>query len=230
MIQVEVEKRETTVSFDKLAVIALNTDLVRLAQPKGPYAHLVLANGSRFALAAARADAFTLTGKTLFGAEVHVPVADVIALDLFQGRAVYLSDLAPTRYEFTPFLNDHWPYVPDGSVAGRDLRLAKNTYDKGIGVHSQSRLTYDLSAAYQRFDALVGLDDRSGQEGSVIVRVLVDDKPQDLGWQNDLTGRDAPKPVRVNVAGARELTLVVEFGRGGDVQDHVDWADARLIK
>ena len=36
--------------------------------------------------------------------------------------------------------------------------------------------------------------------------------------------------VRVSVAGARELTLVVKFGGRGDVQGHVDWADAKLIK
>jgi hypothetical protein len=27
-----------------------------------------------------------------------------------------------------------------------------------------------------------------------------------------------------------EITLVVEFGPGGDIRDHVDWADARVIK
>ena len=37
-------------------------------------------------------------------------------------------------------------------------------------------------------------------------------------------------PVRVAVKGAKEATLVVEFGRGGDVGDHVNWADARLVK
>ena len=37
-------------------------------------------------------------------------------------------------------------------------------------------------------------------------------------------------PARVRVAGARHLTLAVLFGRHGDVQDHVDWGDARLIK
>ena len=29
---------------------------------------------------------------------------------------------------------------------------------------------------------------------------------------------------------AKQLTLVVDFGERGDVQDDVDWVDARLIK
>ena len=42
--------------------------------------------------------------------------------------------------------------------------------------------------------------------------------------------RGGPLPVRVDVTGAKELTLAVEFGQGGDVEDHVNWADARLIR
>jgi hypothetical protein len=226
-VRVEVDKRPVAVGFAKLAVIALNTDLVRFPKPKAAYAHAVLANGARLALASARADGQTFTGKTPTGTEVRFPVADLIALDLYQAKAVYLSDLKPARYEYTPYLDEHWPYVADGNVAGRDLRLGGGTYDKGLGMHSQSRLTYDLSAGYQHFEALVGLDDETGREGSVVVRVLVDGKPQDA---KEMTGRGAPRPLRVNVAGARELTLVVEFGRGGHVQDHVNWADARLIQ
>ena len=76
----------------------------------------------------------------------------------------------------------------------------------------------------------MGLDEKTGQEGSAMIEVLVDGKAQDVGSPADLTAADAPKRVWINVAGARELTLVVKFGRRGDVQDHVDWADARLIK
>ena len=32
------------------------------------------------------------------------------------------------------------------------------------------------------------------------------------------------------LTGAKDLTLVVDFGSNGSVQDDVDWADARLIK
>ena len=34
----------------------------------------------------------------------------------------------------------------------------------------------------------------------------------------------------VRQTGVKELTLEVDFGKGGPVQDHVDWADARLVK
>ena len=174
------------------------------------------------------------SGRTTRGAEVVIAPDGLMALDLVGGRAVYLSDLKPKRYDFTPFLDREWPWVRDGSVAGRDMVLAGSTYTKGVGLHSESRLTYDLGGAYQRFEALVGIDDRTGREngreGSARIGVLVDGKAQDVGGDKDLTPRGGPRAVKVNVAGARELTLVVEFGRRQDVLDHVDWADARLVK
>ena len=60
------------------------------------------------------------------------------------------------------------------------------------------------------------------------VKVLVDGKPRDWGWDKELTGRDGVKEVRLDVVGARELTLAVEYGRFD--QGQVDWADARLVK
>jgi hypothetical protein len=215
---------------DKVLVLALSTELARSLRAKGVYARLVLANGGRLSLSSARADGEELIGKALFGATVRIPVKQIVALDTRQGRAVYLSDLKPRRYEHTPYLGVRWPYTVDASVAGNELRVGGSTYDKGIGMHSQSRLTFDLGGSYQWFEAWVGLDDRTGNDGSVIVGALVDGKPIDLGPARDLTGRDKPLTVRARVAGARELTLEVLFGRHGDVQDHVDWADARLIK
>jgi hypothetical protein len=229
--RVEVEKKEVQVSRAEVAVIAFNTELASRSRPEGAYGHLVLADGCRLALASARLEGGkTLRGKTLGGAEVEVPLGQVAALDLYQGRAVYLSDLKPSSYRHTRFLGLDWPYVPDGSVAGRELRLGGSAYDKGVGMHSASRLTYDLGGKYRRFEALVGLDDQTGRRGRVNVQVLVDDNPQDLGWDKELTARDKPLRIRVDVTKAKRLTLVVGFGRFGDVQGHVDWADARLIK
>ncbi len=119
-LRIKAGTKEVQVAFDKVAAVALNTTLARSLRPKGVYGKLVLADGGRLSLAAARADGQTLTGKTLFGPELAIPVERVIALDLLQGRAVYLSDLKPKGYAMTPYLDVGWRYVADGSVLGSD--------------------------------------------------------------------------------------------------------------
>src|SRR5262249_10728648 len=150
---------------------------------------LELANGCRLSLASASSDGKTLTGTTPFGSEVHIPLEQVIALYVLQGRAVYLSDLKPAKVEQLPYLAVSLPPVRDGHVKGPDLRLAGSVYHKGLGMHSTCRMTYDLGGAYQRFEALVGLDDLTGREGSAGIEVLVDGKPQKLAVESKLTHR-----------------------------------------
>jgi hypothetical protein len=191
---------------------------------------LRLDNGSRLILTSARSDGQVLNAKTELGATIQVAVDEIAGLDWYQGRAIYLSDLKPSRYGHIPYLDVHWPYRLDASVRGNPIRLAGSTYDKGIGMHSESRLTYDVSDGYHWFEALVGLDGETGKEGSVTIQVLVDGKPQDVGETEELTASNSPRSVRVPLTGAKELTLVVKFGRHGDVHDDVNWADARLIK
>jgi hypothetical protein len=55
----------------------------------------VLANGARISLASAKADDRMLIGKALSGIAVQVPVDQIAALDILQGRAEYLSDQKP---------------------------------------------------------------------------------------------------------------------------------------
>jgi hypothetical protein len=238
-VEVEVDKKAVEVATDKVAAVALGTDIVTSLKPKGVYGRVVLFGeggdiGARLSLvSAACADGRTLQGKTLFGSDLRVPLERVAALDVYQGRAVYLSDLKPTRFEFTPYLGEGgpvWPWVADGSVADCDLRLAGSTYDKGLGLHSKSRVSYNIAGAYRRFEARVGLDDETGREGSVRVWVLADGKPLDIGTDRELTARSGPLIVAVSVVGAKELTLEVDFGERADKQDHVNWCDARLVK
>jgi hypothetical protein len=234
-VEVEVDKKRVVVSMSKVAYIAFNTELADPLRPKGAYARLILtgtppSSGGRLSLTSASADGITLAGTTVFGARLSVPLAEVAALDLYQGCSVYLSDLKPSQYEHRAYLDAKWPFAVDGNVAEHDLLLGGSTYDKGIGLHSHSRLTYRLSGGYRRFEALVGLDDQDGRRGSVRIRVLADGQPRDLGADREVTTRSGPLPVGINVEGVRELTLEVEFGRDGDVQDVVDWIDARLVK
>jgi len=45
-----------------------------------------------------------------------------------------------------------------------------------------------------------------------------------------LSDKSKPLPVRLDVKDAKELTLVVEFGKRGDVLARVNWIDARLVR
>ncbi|HWG46318.1 MAG TPA: NPCBM/NEW2 domain-containing protein [Gemmataceae bacterium] len=234
-VEVEVEKKPVVVKMAQVAYIAFNTELAAMLRPKGVYARLILTDtrpgeGGRLSLTSASCDGTTLTGTTVFGARLSVPLHAVAAVDLQQGRAIYLSDLKQSKYEYHPYLDATWPFAADGNVAEHDLLLGGSTYDKGIGLHSHSRLTYRLAGAYRRFEALVGLDDKDGRRGSVRIRVLADGEPLDLGADRELTARSGPLPISVKVEGVRELTLEVQFGDYGDVQDVVDWTDARLVK
>jgi len=230
-IGIEVDKKPVAVDVSRTAAIALSSDLTETPRPKGVYGRVILdGGGARLSLASAGcADGVTLTGTTPFGAALSVPLMDVAALDLFQGKAVYLSDLKPSRYVYFPYLNDRWEYGRDGSAAGLDLRLAGSTYDKGVGLHSHSRLSYAVPPGCRRFEALVGLDDRAGRRGSARIRVLADGKAIPIG-AGELTAIGGSMAVRVDLAGVKELTLEVDFGKGGPVQGCVDWVDARFVK
>jgi hypothetical protein len=226
-VTLEVDKKAQRLDRERIAVIACNTEFARASRPRGIYGRLVLANGARLSLASAEGDEQTWTGKTLFGASLRIPVEQIVALALLHGRATYLSELKPKTYEHTPYFGLSWPFENDASVTGQDLRLAGSTYDRGIGMHTESRLTYDLEGNNEWFESLAGLDDRAGPAANASVQVLVDGKPAGTA---DLTGTTSPKPLRVRIAGAHQLTLVAQFGPHGDVQGHVDWAEARLIK
>jgi hypothetical protein len=237
-VEVEQDRKPVEVKLDKVAAVALSTDGVDRLKPKGIYARLVLTGdansvGTRLTLASATSDGMTLEGKTMFGATVRVPLARVAALNLFQGAAVYLSELKPAKFEYTPYLGDSgvkWPLAVDAAVTGRDLRLDGSVYDQGLGMHSRSSATYNLEGKYRRFEALVGLDDETGRDGSARVRVLGDGKPFDLGTGDDLTAKNGPLVVNLRIEGVKELTLEVDFGKRGDVQGHVNWAEACVLK
>ncbi|QEL17349.1 NPCBM/NEW2 domain-containing protein [Limnoglobus roseus] len=217
-----------------VAAVALNPGLGAIRKVKGPFGRVVLTDGSRISFATATADATTLRGSTFFGTAVELPVDRIVSLDIQQGKAANLADLKPKSEAIEPFNDLAWPWQANRTVKARPLRLATklgtSTFDTGLGTHPRTTLTYALYGKYRRFTALVGLDSETGQRGTAKVRILVDGQEQPLESLAKLTAVGGPIPVSVDLAKAKELTLVVDFGPGGDVQADVNWADARLIE
>jgi hypothetical protein len=220
------------VAGKELAAVAFNPALVKPRKPKGPYAQVVLADGSRLALTAPSVADGVLKGETLFGQKVVLPLDSVVSIDVLQGKAVYLSDLKPKKAEHGGFLDVVWPWAADRTVHGTPLKLAgdggDSTFGKGLGTHPRTVLTYDLGGLYRRFETMVGLDPDSGTRGRVAVRVLVDGKEQPLPRRGAVAG-GTPVAIRLDVTGAKTLVLEVDFGPTGSVEAGVNWVEARLI-
>ncbi|MBN2216104.1 MAG: NPCBM/NEW2 domain-containing protein, partial [Pirellulales bacterium] len=144
------------------------------------------------------------------------------------GRAEYLSDRAPDGYRHVPYLDLQWPYHNDRNVLGGRLRAGGRMYLKGLGVHSMARLTYRLDEPFDRFEAELALDDAAGAGGNVRYHVYVDRRR--TFSSEPVRGGDPPAAVRVDLAGAKRLDLVVDYGQRADQLDYANWLDARLIR
>ncbi len=223
---------ERVVPLDTVGAVAFNPALASARRPKGAYRLVVLRDGTRLHLTATAADEATLRGKTLFGQPVELSLGSVVAIDAVRGKATDLASLKP-KVGQGGFLGVTWPWAADRTIRGEPLRLLTangvETFDHGVGTHPKTVLTYELAGKYRRFEALVGLDPVSGRHGRAVVRIAVDGSDATPSGLTDLRPGQAV-PVRVELAGAKQLTLTVDFGPAGDVQADVNWADARLFE
>jgi hypothetical protein len=223
--------RKVQTPWPKLAGIAWNTDRQARLRTKKTYSRAVLEGGARVNFLELRFQekARRWTGKTQFGATLELPESSLLALDVRQGLAVDVSALTPARYEHRPFLGAAWPLAKDAAATGRPLRLNGSTYERGLGTHAACKVAYKIDGQYQRFDALVGIDE-SSPRGRARAAIDLDGKRIDLNDGKELTSQTAPLRVQLDVGNVRIMTLIVEFGSFGDVQADVTWAKARLIK
>jgi NPCBM/NEW2 domain len=217
-----------------MAAVAFNPSLGAIRKVKGPIARLVLSDGTRVSLANVTADSTTLKGTALFGAALAVPVREIVAVDVLQGKSTFLADLKPKTETVEPFNDLAWPWQSNRTAKHRPIQLRSksgmSTFDTGLGTHPKTTLTYALDGKYRAFTALVGLDAETGRRGQAKVSIFVDGKLQAIPGLETLSAATGAVAVDVSVAKAKELTLVVDFGPNGDVQADVNWADAKLIE
>lgn len=159
-------------------------------------------------------------------------------------RWVALSELPVLSYKHVPFLELAWPLGVDRNVLGGRLRAAVPRAEgepaavpvflQGLGMHSASRVVYDLSGSrFRRFQASLAIDASVRPRGSVIGRVFLagDDGSWKAVFDSPVVrGTDAPLPIAVDIAGARAIALAIETADRGDEGDHANWLDARLVR
>ena len=142
----------------------------QLTAPKVLPAGVILRNGNRFTARIISADRATLRFDAGLLGKMTLPWQMIRRIDLRSKRVVYVSDLTPSRVEQHTLLGASWPVRHDRNVAGGPIRLGGKRYAKGLGVHSYTSLSYELGGAYERFSAVVGVDDSVAPRGSVVFR------------------------------------------------------------
>ena len=164
------------------------------------------------------------------GQELSVPTREISRVSFRGGRLSWLSEMEPAAEKAQPLLGPAFKAARDRTTGGRALIVAGRTFRRGVAVRSRSELTWKLDGAYAAFESFIGIDDESGAggEGSVRFRVLVDGVEKYASPV--VRGGEPARFVRVDLAGAKEITLRVEEADEMDLADHADWAEARLIK
>ncbi|NLS95341.1 MAG: alpha-galactosidase [Planctomycetaceae bacterium] len=115
----------------------------------------------------------------------------------------------------------------DKNCMGQPMSIAGRTFERGVGTHADSLMHVELDGKVSRFTALVGVDSRTGERGTVSFQVYADGKKAfDSG---PMKGGDPAKEVDVPLEGVRRLMLIVGSG-GDDVSyDNANWAEAEFV-
>lgn len=239
LLSLTAERCEVRTAFGPVAVetsavlgAALNPSLVNLPTPEGPSALVRLSDGGWVSLTGLRMEANAeLQGRTLFGESVRLPLEDVQRIDFFGRRVVSLAALTPESADLRPWLSPprSLRLRPNRNVRGGFLSVRGVESPRGWGLTSDARVTFLLEGQYSAFQSTIGIDDAASGGGAAVFGVELDQRR--VYTSPLLTGESDPVEVGpLDVRGAVELTLVVEYGESGDVLDYADWVDAVLIR
>lgn len=150
-----------------------------------------------------------------------------VLAEMVGGRRVWLTDLKPSSYQSIPFLKRTWPLAVHSNALGGPLRIAGKEYSRGFGLHSACKLQWQLDGRYERLMGQVGIDDLGGKWADADVSILLDKKV--LVEFRNLRHGQPPREFNVELRGGRKLTVSVDYGRHGHVQDRVNIVNPALI-
>jgi len=226
---------DLTLDRERVAAVRIGTPPGGRPKRVAPVLRLALAGGTEVELSGVTLTADgNGTGTLLGGPQVAFPVAQVLRIAVVGGRLAYLETFEPSAYEQYSLDILKWDIKSRTNVLGGPMRLRRRktaeavTFDHGIGVHGPCRIVYPLNGQYERFIALAGVDEAAGQWADANLVVKVDGKERFRA--DHVKWREPARPINLAVAGARRIELVVEAADHFDVQDRINWADARLIR
>lgn len=219
---------ETSVPRRGIRFFCFNPELINFPQPDQLHYRIELTDGTRLSVSSLTMHKNVVTAKTLFGSEIEIDLDQLISFVPVGGKAVSLSQLKPSDYQFTPYFSQKWDWHRNRNVLSGPLIVGGKEYASGIGMHSAGELHYQLDGKYVAFQTEVGIDDSTNGAGDVDIEILVN---QRVVFQKAIRGSKQQAVVvpRIDLIDAKELVLKVDFGKNADIQDHVNWCRPVLI-
>jgi hypothetical protein len=163
-----------------------------------------------------------------WGDELSISRNMIHRMSILSGRVQLLQDLPPVEVVETPFLDHMLHWQVGRSLTGGGLRIGETSYQKGLCLHSRTRLTWELNGEYERLQCDLGLQHPDGADGNAAVRITADDA--ELLVADELTAADDVRSLDLDLTGRNRLTLEVDFGRNMHIGDHVVFGNARLLR
>ena len=170
------------------------------------------------------------------GIEVRIPIGRILRVNFANDRVVSLTDRTPI--EVIEGLGEGrwfpWSWQRNRNVLGSPLTIGARTFDRGIGVHSNSELTFKAEPGDMTLNGFAGMDasakpkDEEPEIGNARFSILVDGNvvwgPHDISWQ------DAPRPFSIPLEEKKNFTLKVETGSGIHILDRANWVATQIIR
>ncbi len=162
-------------------------------------------------------------------------------LQPLKSDVVYLDEIKVLQALTLPFFEGRLDNNLDKNQAiaglgknslGGGLRGGETFSLHGIGMHSLSRVTFAVPPGAAYFVADLAVDSVAAKRGSVTFHVFLRENAGD--WQATYTspvirGGEEIQTVRVALADADEISLVVGMADRATVADYANWMDARFI-
>ncbi|WP_055108870.1 NPCBM/NEW2 domain-containing protein [Paenibacillus ihumii] len=125
--------------------------------------------------------------------------------------------------------------IAAANPTGKKMKMNGVTYEKGLGTHADSKITYQINGEYERFSSVIGIDDEALNNSKLPTNVVfaVYGDGNKLYESPHFTAKPyvGPLTIDVDVSGVNELSLEVNghaAGSNPQTTSYADWAEARL--
>lgn len=221
---------EQEISVDQLTMIVMNRELVSFPETKIRHQFVRFRNGSWLNCENVNSDEEKqFHFQSVAGMEFSLDSDEVREITFLNTRVRFLTELESTNYQHTPYLSRKRELKINRNNSDQFLKLHGVEYPVGLGMYSQSSVSFPLEGQYTRLFGVVGVDDEAGSLGSVIFTVEADQRK--IFESPLITKATSPMDLgNLDLGRCRELVLRVQYGDNGDIQDLADWCDLIVIK